>query len=121
MEEVSEFIHNPVRNVRKALAVLRRKFDGIIAGPVDSADDRMAGQSPLLLRPCRYAPADSRCMAFRVRCALGSIVFHPGDYGDRFRNTELAFLLPRGGEEAIPGPSGLRRRQMTVPARGDPG
>ena len=68
--EVQDFILDPVRNVQKAYQELRAKFDGFVAGPVDTADDR-ATEHPLLpLRLCKYSsPTDPLYMRDCQACA----------------------------------------------------
>jgi peptidoglycan hydrolase-like protein with peptidoglycan-binding domain len=69
-DEISDFITDPVRNVQKAFAELRDKFDHFVAGPSDTADDRVAEHPALSLRLCRYAPSDARYMRACKDCAL---------------------------------------------------
>jgi peptidoglycan hydrolase-like protein with peptidoglycan-binding domain len=68
-EEVTGVILDPGHNVERAAALLRDKFDGFVAGPTSTADDRIAeiGRGPL--RICKYAPADPRFMTDCRTCA----------------------------------------------------
>ncbi|MEW5931192.1 MAG: peptidoglycan-binding domain-containing protein [Gemmatimonadota bacterium] len=69
-EEVTGLILDPGHNVARAADLLRDKFDGFVAGPTSTADDRIAeiGRGPL--RICKYAPSDPRYMTdCRACCA----------------------------------------------------
>ena len=68
-EEVTDFMLDPLRNVQKAQAELRAKFDKFLVGPSDTADDRKAEHPILPLRLCRYASTDPRYLRDCVRCA----------------------------------------------------
>lgn len=67
--EVADFILDPRRNVQKAYSELREKFNGFVAGPADTADDRKAEHPLLALRLCRFPPGDTRYMADCWTCA----------------------------------------------------
>ena len=56
--------------MQKAFTELRDKFDRFVAGPADTADDRVAEHPALSLRLCRYAPDDARYMRACKDCAL---------------------------------------------------
>jgi len=79
-DEVRDFIADPVRNVQKAFAELRDKFDNFIAGPASTADDRQAEHPRLSLRLCRYASGDARYMRACKDCAIeaGKVDIGPG-------------------------------------------
>ncbi len=68
-EEVTDFILDPLRNVERAFAELREKFDRYVVGPDDRADDRTAEHPLLKLRMCKYAPADARYLRDCRACA----------------------------------------------------
>ncbi|MDT8999577.1 peptidoglycan-binding domain-containing protein [Paucibacter sp. APW11] len=68
-EEVADFMLDPVRNVERAQQELRDKFDHFVAGPSDTADDRLAEHPLISLRLCRYQPSDSRYMRDCANCA----------------------------------------------------
>jgi peptidoglycan hydrolase-like protein with peptidoglycan-binding domain len=85
--EVAGVMLDPSKNVQKAVAVLREKFDGYVNGPTSSADDRQAefGNGPLRL--CKYSSNDPRHMKDCRQCALdagtiniqaGSTPLYPG-------------------------------------------
>jgi hypothetical protein len=78
-EEVSDFIVDPVRNVRKAFGELRDKFDHFVAGPSSRADDRDAEHLIVSLRLCRYVADDARYMRASKDCALeaGKVDINP--------------------------------------------
>lgn len=69
-EEVASTMLDPSKNVRKAVAVLREKFEGYVNGPSSLAKDRQAefGNGPL--RVCKYSPDDPRHMKDCRQCAL---------------------------------------------------
>jgi hypothetical protein len=71
-EEIADAIADPVRNVQKAYAELRDKFDRFTAGPADVADDRRAEHQLLPLRLCRYLPRDDRYLRDCRNCALAA-------------------------------------------------
>jgi len=86
-EEVAGILLDPSKNVQKAVAVLREKFDGCVNGPTSLADDRQAefGNGPLRL--CKYSSDDPRHMKDCQQCALdagtvniqaGSTPLYPG-------------------------------------------
>ncbi len=70
--EVHDFILDPVRNVQKAFQELREKFDGFIAGPMDTADDRVAEHARIPLRICRYSTADPLYLRDCKACAAAA-------------------------------------------------
>jgi hypothetical protein len=67
-DEVSSFISDPVGNVKRGAAELRRKFDRFLIGPDSEADDRIheAGSGPLRL--CNLDSADPRYLRDCVNC-----------------------------------------------------
>jgi hypothetical protein len=69
-QEVASTMLDASKNVQKAIAVLREKFDGYINGPRSQADDRLAefGNGPLRL--CKYSSKDPRYMKDCRQCAL---------------------------------------------------
>src|SRR5487761_2055056 len=71
-DEVQDFMLDPVRNVQKAFAELRQKFDRFVVGPDDTADDRVVEHALLPLRLCRYQPSDGRYMADCQTCATAA-------------------------------------------------
>ncbi len=74
-EEVTDFIVDPVGNVKKAIVELRTKFDGFVLGDVPGtrADDRIAEHpAPLTLRECRYPPGDARYLKDCRNCAVAA-------------------------------------------------
>jgi len=79
-EEVAGPILDPGHNVDRAASLLRDKFDGFVAGPTSTADDRIAeiGRGPLRL--CKYEPSDPRYMTDCRACAAaaGSRSIRPG-------------------------------------------
>ena len=68
--EVDDFMLDVGKNVSKAFAVLREKFDCFVNGNTSGtrADDRQAeiGSGPLRL--CKYEPSDARYLRDCVRC-----------------------------------------------------
>ena len=68
VDEVSDFISDPVENVKQAVAELREKFDKYVNGPADQADDRIhdVGHGPLRL--CQYDATDARYLSDCVNC-----------------------------------------------------
>ena len=68
-EEVRDYILDPIRNVAKAFAELREKFDGYLVGPQSRADDRLAEHPLLPLRFCKFPPADPRYLRDCRACA----------------------------------------------------
>ena len=79
-EEVADLMQDPARNVSRAYAELREKFDRFVAGPADRAEDRTAEHPLLPLRLCKYAPGDARYMADCRNCALATrkVTIAPG-------------------------------------------
>ena len=71
-QELQDAIVDPVRNVQKAYAELRDKFDHFVVGPADKADDRTVEHPLLSLRLCRYSPADQRYLRDCRNCALAA-------------------------------------------------
>ncbi len=71
VEEIAEFIVDPVGNLSRAFRELREKFEGFVAGPRDHADDRRAEHPLLSLRRCRYGTSDPRYLTDCRNCALG--------------------------------------------------
>jgi peptidoglycan hydrolase-like protein with peptidoglycan-binding domain len=69
LEEVADFIVDPVRNVQKGFAELREKFDKFVAGPAGIANDRAAEHPALSLRLCRYGSSDPKYMRACKACA----------------------------------------------------
>jgi peptidoglycan hydrolase-like protein with peptidoglycan-binding domain len=69
-DELGDFILDPVRNVQRAYAELREKFDRWVLGPASRADDRLAEHPLLPLRLCRYALSDARYMRDCRTCAM---------------------------------------------------
>ncbi len=59
-----------MRNVQKAYAELRDKFDRFVAGPASRADDRTVEHSLLPLRLCKYPPGEPRYLRDCPNCAL---------------------------------------------------
>jgi hypothetical protein len=72
LQELEDAIVDPLRNVQKAYAELRDKFNRFIAGPKDTADDRTAEHPRLPLRLCKYPPSDRRYLQDCRNCALGA-------------------------------------------------
>jgi len=70
--EVQDIMLDPVRNVSKAFAELRQKFDRYVAGPDDHADDRAEEHALLPLRLCRFQPNDTRYMRDCAACAAAA-------------------------------------------------
>ena len=70
-DEVEDFMTDVGRNLQKAAAELREKFDHFVNGPTPGtqADDRLAefGDGPLRL--CKFAPNDPRFMRDCKTCA----------------------------------------------------
>jgi hypothetical protein len=69
LQELQDFILDPVGNVSKGLQELRHKFDRFVVGPDSSCDDRRVEHPLLSLRLCRYTPADKRYMRDCGNCA----------------------------------------------------
>jgi hypothetical protein len=67
--DLTDFIVNVNGNVSQAYAELRDKFDHFVAGPTDTASDRIAEQGNGPLRLCIYATDDARYMRDCVNCA----------------------------------------------------
>jgi peptidoglycan hydrolase-like protein with peptidoglycan-binding domain len=69
--EVDDFILDPVRNVAKAYAEFRDKFDDFVVGKdsAHTADDRKAEHPLLPLRLCKYSPSDPKYMQDCKACA----------------------------------------------------
>jgi hypothetical protein len=68
--EVSDFIVDPVRNVAKAHAEFREKFDNFVANPPPvGADDRQAEHPDQPLRMCKFSPGDPRFLRDCRACA----------------------------------------------------
>ena len=61
-DEVTSVMSDPARNVERAVRELREKFDHFVVGPTSGAraDDRIAEIGTGPLRPCRFAPTDTR-------------------------------------------------------------
>ena len=72
MDELNSVIADPVRNVQKAFAELRLKFDQYVVGPADTADDRSAEHPLLPLRICKYPPDEPRYLRDCRNCALAA-------------------------------------------------
>ena len=68
-QEVEELILDPVRNVAHAYKELRRKFDGYVVGPEDTADDHAAEHAGEALRMCLYPPGDPLYLRDCANCA----------------------------------------------------
>lgn len=68
VQDVADFVADPVRNVQNAYEGLRDKFDHFVIGS-DNASDRMAEHPTLPLRPCRYGASDPRYMSDCANCA----------------------------------------------------
>ena len=60
--EVTDLMLNVTKNVQRAAAELRDKFDHFVVGstPATSADDRVAEIGPGPLRPCKFDEGDPR-------------------------------------------------------------
>jgi len=71
-DEIADFIVDPVRNIEKAFAELREKFDSWVTGPADKADDRVREHPLLDLRICKYQPSDKRFMRDCRACAAAA-------------------------------------------------
>lgn len=73
-EEIADFILDPVRNVAKAHAELREKFDGFVIGPTSGlrADDRIAEHGTIPLRVCKFPAGDERFLKDCRTCAEGA-------------------------------------------------
>jgi hypothetical protein len=72
-DEVTDFILDPVRNVAKAHAELRDKFDHFIAIPLPAgADDRHAEHGDGPLRMCKYPAGDAKFLRDCVACAAAA-------------------------------------------------
>jgi len=68
--EVSDFIVDPVRNVAKAHAEFREKFDHfVVSSPPAGADDRHAEHPGQPLRLCKFPPDDPRFLRDCRACA----------------------------------------------------
>ena len=68
--EVSDFIVDPVRNVARAHAEFREKFDKFVASPLPvGAEDRHAEHPGEPLRMCKFAPSDPRFLRDCRTCA----------------------------------------------------
>ena len=63
---------DPARNVERAAADLRDKFDHFVLGATGGtrADDRLAEIGEVALRLCRYPPNDPKYLRDCRRCAL---------------------------------------------------
>ncbi len=72
--EVNDFMLDPVKNVQKAIAELKNKFDHFVNGasPDAQADDRLAEQGTGPLRTCKYTPGDARYMTDCKQCLLNA-------------------------------------------------
>jgi peptidoglycan hydrolase-like protein with peptidoglycan-binding domain len=68
-EEVDDFMNNVEKNLSKAEHELRQKFDKFVAGPTDTADDRIAEIGSGALRVCKYASTDPRYLSDCAKCA----------------------------------------------------
>jgi peptidoglycan hydrolase-like protein with peptidoglycan-binding domain len=71
-QELQDAIVDPLRNVQKAYAELRDKFDHFVAGPASRADDRTAEHPQLPLRVCKYPPSDQRYLRNCRNCAVAA-------------------------------------------------
>ena len=69
-DEVDDFMNDVTKNLSKAEAELREKFDKFVNCPSDTADDRQKeiGNGPLRL--CKYASSDSRYLNDCKQCAI---------------------------------------------------
>src|SRR5262249_54640645 len=68
--EVADFILDPVRNVAKAHAEFREKFDHfVVASPPGGADDRRAEHPGEPLRMCKFPAGDPRFLRDCRACA----------------------------------------------------
>ncbi len=120
-EEVKDFILDPVRNVQRAYAGLRNKFDQFIVGPTSRADDRSAEHPLLPLRVCRYPPSDRRYMRDCRNCAaaVGKVTITPGQLAypgapfgyapDQYYPTALYHGVPNRAEFLCDWPYAVRR------------
>lgn len=79
-EEVTDFIDDPVKNVSKAQAELRDKFDHFVVGKSD-ASDRTAEIGTGPLRICKYAATDPKYLTDCRQCSIeaGSRNIQQGD------------------------------------------
>jgi hypothetical protein len=70
-EEVTGFMDDVQKNVTKAIAELREKFDQFVLGDTTGtrADDRIAEYGEGQLRECKFDKADQRFMRDCARCA----------------------------------------------------
>ena len=70
-DEVTSVMSDPARNVERAVRELREKFDHFVVGPTSAtrADDRIAEIGTGPLRPCRFAPGDTRFQRDCDNCA----------------------------------------------------
>jgi hypothetical protein len=75
-DEVQDFMADPVRNVVKAQAELREKFDGYVLGPADRADDRIAEHPVLPLRMCKHPASDPLFLKDCRNCARAAPRLH---------------------------------------------
>jgi hypothetical protein len=66
--EVTDLMLNVTKNVQRAAAELRNKFDRFVNGSAATADDRIAeiGSGPL--RPCKFAEGDPRFFTDCRKC-----------------------------------------------------
>lgn len=71
-EEVDNFMRDPVKNVQKAAAELREKFDGFVNGSTGGtrADDRIVEIGSVPLRLCKFDPQDPRHLKDCKQCLL---------------------------------------------------
>ncbi len=86
-DEVETLMLDPARNVERAVAELRDKFEHFVVGPTAGrrADDRLAELGGVPLRRCRYGADDPRCLTACAACAAETLVnidagspLHPG-------------------------------------------
>lgn len=80
VDEVSDFMNDPSKNVSKAQRELRDKFDHFVVGS-SGASDRTAEIGTGPLRVCKYATTDRRYLTDCRQCAIdaGSRDIHQGD------------------------------------------
>lgn len=66
--EVANSIADPVRNVARAVTDLLEKYEKWVAGPVDTAEDRIREFGTGPLRPCQFPASDPRYMKACSAC-----------------------------------------------------
>jgi hypothetical protein len=59
-QEVTDLMLNVTKNVQRAAAELRNKFDRFVNGPADTADDRLSEIGTRPLHPCKFPESDPR-------------------------------------------------------------